>query len=407
MTTSPDARPQAASTRPVTTTVDVVVPVYNEQRSLADSITRLAATCASLPWDVRVVVADNGSTDDTAEIAEELARTYPDVRLVRMEQKGRGRALKRAWLESTADVVTYMDVDLSTDLAALGPLIAVLASGHSDVAIASRLDRASRVSRGPKREIISRCYNGLLRAGLGIHYSDAQCGFKGMSRAAADAVLPHVRDDNWFFDTEMLTLAEWAGLRIHEFPADWDDDPDSRVDIVATAWEDLRGMARLQADYVRGRLPLEQIAGEVGRRTRPSQLVAHAIRFAAVGVICTLAYAVLYVLAAPLLGAQPANLAALLLTTVLNTALNRRYTFEVRGGGWLRHHAQGMGVFALCWALTAGSLVLLHAGWPGAGTLTELVVLTLANVVATVLRFVLLRGWVFGSRGVHSNGDPS
>lgn len=403
--TASDPRVRPAE-RHVATTVDLVVPVYNEERALTGSIERLLAACLELPWHVSIVIADNGSTDGTAEVAAGLERAHPGVRCLRLGEKGRGRALKAAWRASTADVVAYTDVDLSTDLAALAPLIAVLASGHSDVAIATRLGRSSRVTRGAKREIISRCYNVLLRAGLGIHYSDAQCGFKGMTRAAADAVLPHVRDDNWFFDTEMLTLAEWSGLRIQEFPADWDDDPDSRVDILATAREDLRGMARMQADHVRGRLPLDMIAGTVGRRPKPSQLLPHAVRFAGVGVICTLAFALLYVLAAPIFGAQSANLVALLATTVLNTALNRRYTFGVRGRHWLRHHAQGLLVFGLCWALTAGSLALLHAAWPLAGTLTELTVLTAANIVATALRFLLLRGWVFAPQ-FRSNGENS
>ena len=162
-----------------------------------------------------------------------------------MELPGRGRALRAIWSQSEADVLAYMDVDLSTDLNALLPLVAPLLSGHSDLAIGTRLARGSRVIRGPKRELISRSYNLLLRTLMGARFSDAQCGFKAIRRDQARALLPLTQDTGWFFDTELLVLAERAGLRIHEVPVDWIDDLDSRVDIIATALADLRGMARL------------------------------------------------------------------------------------------------------------------------------------------------------------------
>ena len=124
-----------------------------------------------------------------------------------------------------------MDVDLSTDLAALLPLVAPLLSGHSDLAIGSRLARGARVVRGAKREFISRCYNLILRASLAARFTDAQCGFKAIRADVAARLLPLVQDTGWFFDTELLVLAQRAGLRIHEVPVDWVDDPDSRVDI--------------------------------------------------------------------------------------------------------------------------------------------------------------------------------
>ena len=149
------------------------------------------------------------------------------------------------WAESDADVVAYMDVDLSTDLDALLPLVAPLVSGHSDLAIGSRLDGRSRVVRGPKREVISRCYNTLLHVVLRTRFHDAQCGFKAGRRTTIQALLPAVQDDGWFFDTELLVAAERAGLRIHEVPVDWVDDPDSRVDVWRTAVDDLKGVWRV------------------------------------------------------------------------------------------------------------------------------------------------------------------
>ncbi len=226
--------------------VDVVVPVYNEEIDLEPSIRRLRAFLdEEFPFEAVVTIADNASTDATWGIAQRLAADAPGVRAIHLEQKGRGRALRRAWLESDALVVAYMDVDLSTDLAALLPLVAPLLSGHSQVAIGSRLAPGSRVTRGPKRELISRSYNRILRSLLRVRFRDAQCGFKALRADVARAVLPHVVDSAWFFDTELLVLAERSGMRILEVPVDWIDDPDSRVDIVATATADLRGVWRL------------------------------------------------------------------------------------------------------------------------------------------------------------------
>jgi glycosyltransferase involved in cell wall biosynthesis len=226
--------------------VDIVVPVHNEERDLAPSVRRLVSYLReSFPFTARVTIGDNGSTDGTGSIADRLAREFGEVRAVRIAEPGRGRALRTAWLQSDAEVLAYMDVDLSTDLNALLPLVAPLLSGHSDLAIGTRLARGSRVIRGPKRELISRCYNLLLHAFMGARFSDAQCGFKAITREHARALLPLTQDAGWFFDTELLVLAERAGLRIHEIPVDWIDNLDSRVDIVATALADLRGMARL------------------------------------------------------------------------------------------------------------------------------------------------------------------
>ena len=227
--------------------VEIVVPVYNEERDLEPSVRRLHAYLESFfPFPALVTIADNASTDATPEIGARLAVELPAVRYLRLEKKGRGRALAAAWSESDADVVAYMDVDLSTGLEALLPLVAPLISGHSDLAIGSRLATGAHVRRGPRREVISRGYNLLLRLALGVRFHDAQCGFKAVRGDVARRLVPLVLDRSWFFDTELLVLAERAGLRIHEVPVDWIDDPDSRVDIPVTALEDLRGVWRLR-----------------------------------------------------------------------------------------------------------------------------------------------------------------
>ena len=230
-------------------TLDVVIPVLNEERALADSVNALAAFLSNNlnDYEWAVVVADNGSTDATPSICQSLSEQDSRVRHVRLEQKGRGRALKQAWAESDADIVAYMDVDLSTDLSALPQTIAAVDDEGYDIAIGSRLTRGARViGRSFKRELISRSYSLIFRAMFLAGFQDAQCGFKAVSRRAADEVAPLVVDNGWFFDTEMLLIAEKNGYRIKEIPVKWTDDPDSRVKIISTAWEDIKGLLRLR-----------------------------------------------------------------------------------------------------------------------------------------------------------------
>ncbi|MFF5175631.1 glycosyltransferase [Micromonospora sp. NPDC000089] len=384
------------------TALDVVIPVHNEEIDLEPCVRRLHRYLTdSFPYPFRITIADNASVDATPAVAARLVAELPGVRAVRLEQKGRGRALRAVWGESDAAVLAYLDVDLSTDLAGLFPLVAPLLTGHSDVAIGTRLARGSRVVRGPKREFISRSYNLILRGTLGVRFSDAQCGFKAIRADVARRLLPLVEDTGWFFDTELLVLAQRAGLRIHEVPVDWVDDPDSRVDVIRTALDDLRGIGRLARALATGRLPISELRHDLGRQPLapgvPAGLGRQLVRFAAIGVASTLAYLLLYALLRTVVPAQPANLVALLVTAVGNTALNRRVTFGVRGTrGAAGHHVQGLLVFALGLALTSGSLALLGAMGSGSTPrLVELGVLTAANLAATVLRFLLFRSWVF------------
>jgi hypothetical protein len=230
--------------------VEIVIPVYNEQRVLQASVRKLHDyLIRQFTFAFRITIADNASTDATLRLARELARELPEVRVLRLERKGRGRALRTAWGRSEADVLAYMDVDLSTDLGALGELLAPLLEGRGDVAIGSRLAPGAEVTRGIKRELISRSYNLLLRGFLGAGFSDAQCGFKAGRRNVIQALLAEVEDDAWFFDTELLYRAQRGGFAIHEVPVRWVDDPDSRVDILATARADLQGIRRLRRTF--------------------------------------------------------------------------------------------------------------------------------------------------------------
>src|ERR1700761_4587546 len=316
--------------------IDTVGPVYNEQAALAGAFRRLhRVPREELPYAWRIVIADNASTDGTLALARGLAAELPHVDVLHLDAKGRGRALRAAWSASDADVLCYMDVDLSTDLRALLPLISPLVSGHSDVAIGSPVAPGSRVTRRLKREVISRTYNRLLRYALRARFRDAQCGFKAIRADAARRLLPEIEDQGWFFDTELLVRAQRSGMRIHEVAVDWVDDPDSRVDIVSTALTDLRGVLRLVLE-------------------RP------VVRFLAIGVLTTLAYAIIYLLLRGALGADAANALALALTAVANTQANRRFTFRIRGRtGLVRQHAQGAAVYLIALGLTAGALAVL------------------------------------------------
>jgi glycosyltransferase involved in cell wall biosynthesis len=390
------------------TVLDVVIPVFNEEAQLADSVERVLDHLHSMPWSFRVTIADNASTDQTALIARRLSHTHPEVTVVHLAEKGRGRALKRVWSASESDVLVYMDVDLSTDLAAVLPLVAPLVSGHSDLAIGSRLARASRVERGAKREFISRSYNLILRRALRARFSDAQCGFKAIRRSAARELLPLVEDNAWFFDTELLVVAERAGLRIHEVPVDWIDDPESSVDIVRTAIDDLKGVARLGRSLVKGMLPLREIGERLGRTSSEAgrgRLGMQVGIFLVIGIASTLAYALLYLGLRSTMTPWWANFTALLATAVVNTAANRRFTFGVKGPrNAMRHQVQGLVIFAGGLAVTSGALALLHAlGSTSRGV--EVVVLTAANLGVTVLRFVGMRLWVFAHRPV--GAEPS
>jgi len=391
--------------------VEIVIPVRNEDRDLVPGVRRLHTYLAkTFPFATRITIADNGSTDGTWQQAQALAAELPAVRAVRLARPGRGGALRSIWSASDADVVAYMDVDLSTGLNALLPLLAPLLSGHSDVAIGTRLARGARVIRGPRRELISRGYNLLLHASLGTGFSDAQCGFKAIRAGAAAALLPLTQDSGWFFDTELLVLAERAGLRIHEVPVDWIDDPDSRVNLIATALADLRGIIRLGTGLARGTIsvpvlgsplpPGRQRGGEGAGTGGPpgglAEMASQAARFIVVGLASTAAYVLLYLLFRGVMTAQAANAVSLLVTAIANTAVNRRFTFGIRGRAHAaRHQLRGLIAFGIGLAVTSGALAALHAATAQPGRAAEVAVLVAANLAATVIRFLLYRGWVF------------
>jgi putative flippase GtrA len=373
-------------------TVEIVVPVYNEEADLEASLRRLHTYLStSFPLTWVITIADNASTDRTWGIACRLAGELDGVNALHLDQKGRGRTLRAAWTRSRARVVTYMDVDLSTDLDALLPLVAPLVSGHSDIAIGTRLASGSRVVRGPKREAVSRAYNLLLRTTLRSGFSDAQCGFKAVRTDVARALLPSIEDQEWFFDTELLVVAERAGLRIHEVPVDWVDDLDSRVDVVGTAVADLHGIWRL----VTTRSRREPHVGGPAPLAAAGDLTSQLVRFASIGAVSTVVFALLFALLTGPLGFVAADVVALGICSVANTAANRRLTFSLHGrSGRARHYRAALVLALLPLALTLLTLLVLAVA--GVTSLpATLVGLTAASAVAALARFVLLRRWAF------------
>ncbi len=370
--------------------IDVVVPVYNEEHVLTDSVERLHGYLErELPFAWRIVIADNGSTDGTLAVAERLATRYRCVDVLAIASKGRGGAIRAAWMASDADVVVYTDADLSTGLTGLLPLVAPLVSGHSDLAIGSRLSTGSVVARGPKREIISRSYNMLLRLLFAVRFRDAQCGFKAMRTSIGRRLLPAVQDDAWFFDTELLLLAEHNGLRIHEVPVDWVDDPDSTVDMRATALADLRGVRRVLWTFMRGGGSVE--LGGLERKVLVDDYGRQAVSFGLIGLASTLLSLALFLVLRDEVGALWANFIGYTATTVGNNWANRRWTFRRRGTADRRWHVAG--IFAVYVATVAVSTIALSIVDGNLGA--EVLTLIVTWGVAGVIRFSVLRGWVF------------
>jgi glycosyltransferase involved in cell wall biosynthesis len=368
-----------------TPAVDVVVPVYNEADALVASVERLHRFLSrEFPFRWRITIVDNASTDGTWLRATRLARDLPHVTARHLDEKGRGRALRAAWIESDARVVAYMDVDLSTDLAALLPLVAPLLSGHSDVAIGSRLTPDASVARFPKREALSRAYNLLLRTLFATRVRDAQCGFKALRAEVARKLLPAVRDDGWFFDTELLLLAERNGLRIHQLPVDWVDDADSRVEVARTALADLAGAARMAWTFATGRGRLD--LGSVARRPLGDDFGRWVVSFAVVGTISTLASLAIFLALREPLGPVAANAVAVSVTFLANTWAHARFTSRMARPDWRAAFAVYVGSLAL----TSAALAVVEA--VGDGLAAELVAIGVTYAVATVFRLWLLRG---------------
>ncbi|WP_084773004.1 glycosyltransferase [Nonomuraea candida] len=356
-----EPRPRVLDRRVRPASVDIVIPVLNEERALPGCVRTLARYLDGFPLPWRVTIVDNGSTDATWPVASALAGEFERVHARRLDVRGRGAALRAAWQDSPADIVAYMDVDLSTDLDALFPLVAAVASGHSEIAIGTRLAPGARTRRSLRREVVSRGYNALLRYGFGVRFSDAQCGFKAARTDVVRPLMGRIEDDSWFFDTELLLLAEHNGLRVHEVPVDWIEDGDSRVRVVRTAVDDLKGLARVAWSMATGRARVEVHRPEP-TPTHPDAVLTRS-RAAAVATFCsiacfTLLYALAYLPLRHLWAPAAANLGALLLTGVAHVVAQRRAAGRRRR----RTRSGAALLLAATYVLTTTTVLALPAG---------------------------------------------
>ena len=367
--------------------LELVIPVYNEERQLAESIGRLRDWLdRSFPVATLVTIADNASTDGTWDLALHLAATRAGIRAVHLEEKGRGRALRSVWASSSAQIVGYMDVDLATGLDALLPLIAPLLSGHSDLAIGTRLGRGASVVRGTKREAASRLYNLVVHLTMRSGFSDAQCGFKALRTEVARALLPLVEDNSWFFDTELLVLAERNGLRIHEVPVDWVDDPVSSVHVARTALDDLAGLFRMMVGLAAGR----------GRADVADRRGGDLRRYAGVGLVSTVAWLAIFLGLRSPLGAYAANAVSLLVCSVGSAVFQWRFAAHRDDPG----AAATVGAIGFAVSLVLTSLGLLLARAAGYHSeLAEITALVVATAAAALARLLAGQAWVLRHRG--------
>ena len=382
--------------------LDVAVPVYNEAHVLAASIARLHDYLRQhFPFTWRITIVDNASTDGTLDVAHRVAEAFEHVHVLHLDRKGRGLALREAWLASPARVCAYMDVDLSTGLDALLPLVAPLVTGHSDVAIGSRLAPGASVARGPRREIISRTYNVILKTVFAVRFRDAQCGFKAIRSDIGALLLPEVHDDGWFFDTELLLLAEHNGLRVHEVPVDWVDDPDSRVDVRRTATDDLKGVWRMARSFLRGggRLDL----GPLRRAPLTEDFGRQLVGFAAVGALSTTVSLVLFLVLRHSVHPVWANVIAIAATALANAWANRRFTFGHRSRvDRGRDYLAAASMLLTSLAVSSGLLALTL--WAGGGLIAQSLTLIGAWALVAIGRFALLRAWVFAAPPAEEHG---
>lgn len=233
-------------------TVEITIPVYNEEKELEERVGVLYDFCLkhlSPTYNWHITIADNASTDSTPTVGNTLQRKYPQVDLFRLKEKGRGRAIKQSWSKSNADYCVYMDLDLSTDLVHLPKIIKALEKG-SDIAIGSRLAKGAKVEgRTMIREITSRTLNFFfIQFFFHTHFTDAQCGFKAVTKNVVQKLIPRVQDNGWFFDGEMLIVGEKMGFKIYEEPVHWVDNPGSTVRLVSTIYGDIKVIWRLLSE---------------------------------------------------------------------------------------------------------------------------------------------------------------
>ncbi|MFN3453373.1 MAG: glycosyltransferase [Pseudobdellovibrio sp.] len=234
-------------------TLDITLPVYNEEKTLYKNVEKIILFCEmklNNIINICIIIVDNGSTDSTSIVAQNLIRNYPQViKFIQLPQKGVGLALKTSWLQSDADLVGYMDLDLSTDLMHLTEVVDLFIKNEKmDLVVGSRLNSKSHViGRSIIREITSRTLNFILKIVFKNNFDDGMCGFKFMKKNLVEDIIKNgANSDAWFFCAEILIVSEWLDYKIYEIPVKWTDDLDSKVNIFSLAKECLLGIFYLK-----------------------------------------------------------------------------------------------------------------------------------------------------------------
>lgn len=355
----------------------IVIPIFNEEAALKTTVEKtLHFLNDETKYNYSVLIADNNSTDTSPDIAKTLAVENEKVSYLHLPRKGRGFALRTAWLETEADVLVYMDVDLSSPLKALPDLINPILDNQADIVFGSRLKppHGKAVNRNVTREITSRGYNLLLQFFMGADFKDAQCGFKAFSKQAFLELEPETKNNTWFFDSELLLLGQYKKLRLKEIGIRWEDDPNSSVNIVGTALENLKEMWRMYIKY------------------RPQSLFHKLFTFGIIGGLSTVGQLLLFLLLRIVLPSQVANTLSLIVLTILNTVANKRFSFRNKSTERYHHiFLVSLISFLVFWIPTTGALYILHETFGiNDQPLTETIVILCASVVGTVLKFLFL-----------------
>ncbi len=209
----------------------IVIPAYNESERISNGLDRVLDYVRQQQWAAEVIVVNDGSRDDTAELVRRYAAQHPEVRLVENPgNRGKGYSVRNGMRAASGEMLLFTDADLSAPIEEAGKLFAALGDG-ADVAIGSRwMDSALQTERQPLfRQLAGRIFNLLLRMILGLRYKDTQCGFKAFTRRAADLIFPRQRIERWGFDPEILFIAGKKGLRVREVPVRWAHDERSKI----------------------------------------------------------------------------------------------------------------------------------------------------------------------------------
>jgi dolichyl-phosphate beta-glucosyltransferase len=233
----------------------IVIPAYNEGRRLTPTLQKVLDYVHTQGWDAEIIVVNDGSTDNTAEIVRTFAARNPDVRLLENPgNRGKGYSVRHGMLKTRGEVIVFSDADLSSPIEEMPKLLQAISDG-ADIAIGSRWLRAElqTTRQSLHRQLFGRIFNGLNRVILGLHFKDTQCGFKAFTRRAAQTILPLQQIERWGFDPEILFLARKFGFRVKEVPVRWGHVGGTRINPLVDGTRMFQEMLRIRWNSISGK----------------------------------------------------------------------------------------------------------------------------------------------------------